>query len=257
MKREKIPFLSYKKLKFKDVKKFTQRGAIGLSTNSIWKFSPDIIKFFNGNLFNYHSADLPKERGAGCITWRILLNKEKSNNLNIHKIDETFDTGGVVFKIKNKKNFKNPRPIDIYKHQVKLESSFLLSFIKKLLNKKNKFNIERQNNNNSYYWPKLNADVDGKINWDWDAKDIASFIRGFSHPFNGAFSYIGKHKVKIFNSSCHKSKIRFHPFQNGLIFRVDEKNIYVAAKSYIIKIPINEIVSDINKNEFFIGKRFK
>ena len=55
----------------------------------------------------------------------------------------------------------------------------------------------------------------------------------------------------------HKSKIRFHPFQNGLIFRIDENNIYVAATSYYIKIPINEIVSDINKNQFFIGKRFK
>ena len=61
----------------------------------------------------------------------------------------------------------------------------------------NIFKIEKQNNSNSYYWPKLNADVDGKINWDWDARDIASFIRGFSHPFNGAFSYIGKYKVKV------------------------------------------------------------
>ena len=78
-------------------------------------------------MYNYHSADLPKERGAGCITWRILLNKEKFNNLNIHKVDKTFDTGEVVFKIKIK-NFKNPRPIDIYKHQEKLESDFLKIF---------------------------------------------------------------------------------------------------------------------------------
>jgi methionyl-tRNA formyltransferase len=208
-------------------------------------------------LYNYHGADLPTERGAGCITWRILLNKEKYNNLNIHKVDKTFDTGEVVFKIKNKKNFKNPRPIDIYKHQIKLESLFLVNFLKKLLNKRNIFKIEKQNSNNSYYWPKLNSDVDGKINWDWDARDIASFIRGFSHPFNGAFSYIGKYKVKVFNASFHRSKTRFHPFQNGLIFRMDKKNIYVAATSYFIKIPINEIISDINKKEFLIGKRFK
>ena len=257
LKKEKIPFLSYKKLKLKDVKKFTEKGAIGISTNSIWKFSNDVIKFFNGKLYNYHSADLPKERGAGCITWRILLNKEKFSNLNIHKVDKTFDTGEVVFKIKNKKNFKNPRPIDIYKKQVKIEASFLKNFLKKILNKKNKLKIEKQNNRNSYYWPKINSDVDGKINWDWDARDIERFIRGFSHPFNGAFSYIKEHKVKIFNSSCHKSKIRFHPFQNGLIFRLDEKNIYVAATSHFIKIPFDEITSDINKKEFFIGKRFK
>ena len=68
LKKEKIPFLSYKKLKLEEVKKFTKKGAIGISTNSIWKFSHEIIEFFNGKLYNYHSADLPKERGAGCIT---------------------------------------------------------------------------------------------------------------------------------------------------------------------------------------------
>ena len=74
---------------------------------------------------------------------------------------------------------------------------------------------------------------------------------------NGAFSYIGKYKVKVFNASFHRSKTRFHPFQNGLIFRMDKKNIYVAATRYSIKIPINEIISDINKKDFLIGKRFK
>ena len=256
LEKKKMPFLSYKKLKLKDVKKFTKTGAIGLSLNSVWKFDNDIIKFFNGKLYNYHAADLPTERGAGCITWRILLNKERYKNLYIHKVDNNFDTGEIVFKSINKKNFKSPRPIDIYKHQIKLESLFLVNFLKKILNKGNIFKIMKQNNN-SYYWPKLNSDVDGKINWDWDARDIASFIRGFSQPFNGAFSYIGKYKVKVFNASFHKSKIRFHPFQNGLIFRMDEKNIYVAATLYFIKIPINEIISDINKKDFFIGKRFK
>ena len=40
-------------------------------------FQKKIIKLFNGNLFNYHAADLPSERGGANISWRILLNKKK------------------------------------------------------------------------------------------------------------------------------------------------------------------------------------
>ena len=257
LKKNKIPFLSLKKLKLKDLKKFTKFGAYGLSTNSIWKFTDDIIKYFDGNLYNYHSADLPTERGAGCITWRILLKKEKYNNLNIHKVDNRFDQGDIVLSKKSKKIFKNALPVDIYKYQIKLELSFLLDFLKKLLNKKYKFKIIKQNNSNSYYWPRLNSDIDGQINWNWNAEDIVSFIKGFSYPFNGAFSFIGKSKIRIFNASSHTSKIRFHPFQNGIIFRFDKKNIFVAATRHFIKISINEMVCDLNKNDFLVGKRLK
>ena len=57
-----------------------------------------------------------------------------------------------------------------------------------------------------------NSDIDGQINWNWNAEDIVSFIKGFSYPFNGAFSFIGKSKIRIFNASSILQKLDFiHP----------------------------------------------
>lgn len=42
-------------------------------------------------------------------------------------------------------------------------------------------------------------------------------------------------------------------------FSLKNKNVIItrAVTHYFIKIPNNEIISDINKKDFFIGKRFK
>lgn len=129
--------------------------------------------------------------------------------------------------------------------------------MKKLISSKNiKLKGKIQKNDNSYYWPRLNSDIDGLINWNWEARYIVSFIKGFSNPFNGAFSRIGKLKVKFFDASFHVSKIKFHPFQNGIIFRLSQKNIYVAACNYYIKIPTKQIKLQIKNKEFLLGKRF-
>ena len=54
-----------------------------------------------------------------------------------------------------------------------------------------KFKSKLQNNSQSMY-SRLNSDRDGKICWDWKADDIVLFIKAFSKPFNGAFSYLKK-----------------------------------------------------------------
>ena len=112
-------------------------------------------------------------------------------------------------------------------------------------------------NNNSYYWPRLNSDIDGLINWNWDAKSIISFINGFSHPFNGSFSYINNEKVRIFKAKKIIQKIKFHPFQNGIIYRIYKDFYYVAAEKYSIKISSSDITGLNKKKSHYLGKRFK
>lgn len=258
LEKKKITYFLRKNLELKDIKNFIHSETKGFSLNSIWRFNDDIIKYFNGNLYNYHAGDLPTERGAGCITWRILLEKKKNISINIHRVEKAFDTGEIIFSKKIKKDFKNALPEDINSYQAKLENPFLKKFLNKLI-LKNKIKLKGkiQNNDNSYYWPRLNSDLDGLINWNWDAKSIVSFIKGFSHPFNGAFSYIDRLKVRIFDASFHVSSVKFHPFQNGIVFRLDKKNIFVAASNYFIKIPIEQIRIRTKSNKFFLGKKFK
>ena len=71
-----------------------------------------------------------------------------------------------------------------------------------------------------------------------------------------AFSFISGKKIRIFKAISKKSKYRFHPFQNGTIFRVEKDKIYIASEK-------NEIIIDrkytknFNKDlKSYLGKRF-
>ena len=75
-----------------------------------------VIDFFDGKIFNIHPAYLPKERGGGIFSWRI-LNNIKEISATIHYLDEGIDTGNIVLQEKGileKNVFKNQDEINAH-----------------------------------------------------------------------------------------------------------------------------------------------
>lgn len=243
-------YISFKKLNIKKILNKIDVNTYGISLNSIWKFPDIIIKKFNGKLFNYHAADLPNSRGAANITWKILQNNFKNISINIHKVEKNFDTGNIVKT--NKINLKNNfLPREMLYLISKNEKKFLVDFIIKIL--KDEKMYEKKQNSQDFYWPRLNSDTDGKINWNWNVKDIALFIKAFSHPYNGSFAFINDTKIRIFNAKEIKKK-KFHPYQNGIVFRENTNKIFVANFSGYIEILKKDIKCN-KKIRSFLGKR--
>ena len=50
-------------------------------------------------------------------------------------------------------------------------------------------------------------------------------------------------------------KKKFHPYQNGIVFRKDKKYIYISNQKGSIKIKIKDILFE--KKTKFLGKRLK
>ncbi len=247
-----IKYLSFKKLNDKKIIQLIDEKTYGISINSVWKFSALIISKFNGRLFNYHAANLPQERGAGNLTWKILQKDFRKSTINIHKVDEEFDTGDIVLSKKIIFSKQNLLPKNYLKIISTKEKFFLINFINKIM--KQKKIIPKKQNGDQYYWPRLNANKDGKIDWSWSVEDIVLFIKGFSHPYDGAFSFINDNKIKIFDANFVKKK-KFHPFQNGLVFRENNKEIYIANKTGYIVIKKYNLKSK-RAQKRYLGKRF-
>ena len=256
LKKKKLKFLTFNKLNEKKIINLIDKDTFGFSINSIWKFNKNIISAFKGNFYNYHAAEIPSERGAGNISWKILQNNIRKGSINIHIIDREFDTGNIVAKKKilfsNKK--KIILPSDFLNVIAKKEKIFLIDFLSKMI-KKEKFKKIKQKHSSSFYWPRLNSDKDGRINWAWDMKDIISFIRAFSKPYNGAFTFLRKSKIRIYNAEVDSIKNKFHPYQNGMVFRKDKKYIYVSNQKGSIKISLADISSE-DETIKLLGKKF-
>ena len=255
LKENNYEYICVKKINFNLLKNFVTKKTIGFSINAIWKFNEKTINLFKGRFYNYHAAGLPSERGSGNYTWRILMKKKKNISINIHEIEKDFDTGHILRSKKIIIPVSKKLPYEHLSIIRKAEKSFLENFLIDCINKK-KFSKIKQRNSNSFYWPRLNSDIDGLINWNWQADEIVNFIKAFSKPYNGAFTFLKGEKIRILNAEKIKLKEKFHPFQNGIIFRHHNFFIYIASGKYAIKISLSDTVG-INKiKSQYLGKKF-
>lgn len=251
-------FLIKHKIKFivinkKDNKwiKLVGKNSFGISHSHRWIFNKDQIKIFNNRLINIHYSNLPSFRGAGGLTWNMLMKKYISGS-TIHLINENIDMGFSLMT----KSFSFPSNVrgsllKLQNYSLTLQKKTIIQFLTKLL-KGSSFNLKViSNNKDSFYWPRLNTKKNAWIDWSWLARDIVDFINAFSTPYEGAATQIEKNIIRFTEASFLNSKIKFHPFQYGLIFKKTKKKIYVAANKGVV-------VLNIDNNSYkgkYLGKR--
>lgn len=192
---------------------------IGFSTSCRNIIKKAIINHFKGKIFNIHDSYLPDERGGALNTWRI-LNGINSVGDTIHYLDEGIDSGDIVLQRRVDIKKASPKPIDYLKAEVDNCKRLLSRFLDLLL-KGGPLPSVPQDHGKSFYYPRLYTELNGIINWDWDVEYVERFIRGFSTPYPGAYTYCNGEKIHIIHSYIDTSvRKRFHPFCNGKIVTV-------------------------------------
>jgi len=234
----------------KKIKKTNNKNIV-LLVGCIWKINKKIIDLFNKDIFNYHIGELPSQKGAGGASW-LKLRNENNSALSIHRVAIKIDDGPLVLEKKFKLN-NDFTILNYYEKVNKLEKKFFLEFLKRIDGKKG-FNKILKKDSIDCYMPRLNTKINAYIDWTWSSKNISEFINSFSRPHEGAKSFINKKKVYFKKSSFKLSKLNFHPFQYGLIFKKDKKNLYILAKDGFVIIPTNEVFSKKIK-KFSLGSR--
>jgi|SaaInlStandDraft_4_1057021.scaffolds.fasta_scaffold14621_2 methionyl-tRNA formyltransferase len=230
-------------------------NTLGMSFGAAWIFRKQFIELFNGRLLNCHGARLPQNRGGGGYSWRILTGERAGVSL-IHQIDIGVDTGNILMS----KEYMYPNtckiPIDYQRYSIiKYQELFrvFFAFIKDCKS----FELTIQQERFSSYWPRLATDIHGYIDWSWALKKIEKFVCAFDDPYNGASTFLNGKKVKL--KKCHSSFNEgvFHPFQNGLVYRIYENIIFVSVEegTLIINSVLDEKNIDI-KDSICIGDRF-
>ncbi len=209
------------------VDRYIKKKTILLSLSSPWIFKEDFIKKFNKGVINLHEANLPLNRGGATISWMIMMNLKNSGSV-LHFVTPKIDGGDVLMS----SSYTFPKtckiPIEYSDFIFSKSSSLINRFLSNILNN-HSFKLAKQNEIKSTYWPRLNTEKQGYINWSWDIEDIASFIHSFDDPYSGSRSFINKDEVIIKHIEIFLEKNVFHPFQSGIIYRKAKKQIYVAA----------------------------
>jgi len=251
-----------RKIKFKILKSLKEKKkwhpyltkkTLGISNTCRWIFDKKDILLFNKKLVNIHNSELPSFAGGGGKSWNLMMNFNFSG-VTFHLIDENIDTGKIILQKSCKFSRKIFNSLDkINKFSVNFEKQQVKKFFLKIFNQKD-FIFKKNRlylNKNSSYWPRLNSNIDSWVDWNWKANQINHFVKSFCEPYGGAKTFFEKKEINIKTIKLAKSQFNFHPYQNGIIYKIYKKNVFVACNNG--GIILNK--KDFNKKSKLLGKR--
>jgi aminopeptidase-like protein/methionyl-tRNA formyltransferase/RimJ/RimL family protein N-acetyltransferase len=237
------------------LKELVNENTIAISFSSAWIIKQSTIDLFGGKIVNLHETRLPQNRGGGGCSWQILRGN-KLGACTLHLVDAGIDSGDIIMT----KEFIYPetckKPIDYTDYYFHQDKEFVEIFFDKILNHED-FLLQNQNENFSSYWPRLNTKLNGFIDWSWELRDIYRFICAFDDPYDGASSYLNGKRVYFKDCLMDVNYGEFHPFQIGLVFRINFDAVFIATKTgtIIVKTVLDEQGKDIKSN-VRVGDRF-
>jgi len=212
---------------------------LGIGLGEAWSFDGSIIKRFECRLLDFMGIPLPRYRGGAHYTWMILRD-DRQSGCNLQVINEemvqgVFDSGEIV---KSKKYIfpKACTPQDYFDVEVKEGVTFIKEFLNEV-KAGNNFDLEKMDESQSLFLPRLNTIKQGWINWSWSGEEIERFIRAFDTPYKGASTRINGERVHLKGATLDMSEAAFHPFQSGIITRItEEEGVVVATTSGHLKL---------------------
>lgn len=104
----------------------------------------------------------------------------------------------------------------------------------------------------STYWPRLNTDVNGWVDWTLGVRELETFICAFDDPYKGAVTTLKNIQIHIKKASLNFSDGIFHSYQSGLIYRKSTSWICVAGIGG--NLIIEQVLSSTGEDLFQIPK---
>jgi len=146
---------------------------------------------------------LPKGRGRSPVNWSIIEGK-KQFILQLFILTPEIDDGDIVYHETFDINEWDTCKTIYYKTSIVMKRS-LLKLIPNILS--NNFSRISQSGEPSFY-PKRTPE-DGLIDWNKPLKEIHNFVKALTKPYPGAFSFIDKHKIMIWEAQPFDTQITY------------------------------------------------
>jgi len=155
----------------------------------------DLLKMPSMGIIGRHNALLPQRRGRAPVSW-ALIHGLAETGVSLFWMDEGVDSGDLVAQ----------RAVQIapddYPPQVlqKLNAATieLLKDVVPALAERRCPRIPQDHSRATYTHPRR-PDM-GLIDWEKSAPRLYNFIRGLSHPYPGAFTYLDLRRLNIWQS---------------------------------------------------------
>ncbi len=214
-------------------------GAMIMSLMGPFIIPVEVLDLFEGMVFNAHNHPLPQWRGGAVQTWQILAGERRGATC-IHLASHQLDQGDVVFREDYvfPPEVRYPKDYNEYSHH--RAAAGVAGFVRSIVAGE-EIEVTPQDDAVSTYFPRLNTDAQGYIDWDWPGDEIERFVLAFSYALPGASTFARGRRMRIFDCHFVAGGDHAHGFFNGLIIRTDRENLVVACRGGHLVVPREHI----------------
>lgn len=156
---------------------------------------PEVLEIPKAGALNLHGSWLPRYRGRVPVNWAV-INGETETGATLHYMIEKPDAGDIVDQEKVAIEFTDTAR-DVFT-KVTGAAVSVISRVWPLLREARAGRIPMDLAAGCYFGGRTPAD--GRIDWTRPALQIYNLIRGVTHPYPGAFTYLDAKKVVIWQA---------------------------------------------------------
>lgn len=206
-----------------------------------------IIDIVNGEIFNFHFSDLPKNRGCFPGAWH-LLNEDKYVGVTLHKLTEGIDDGPIIDKIK-KKVTVNDTCRSIYDWSCGQVLPLLKKNLRHILSKK--YVTVHQDESLANYYSRNSINFTKLfVDWNQEVNKVSRYIQAFIFPpFQFPKTRYGIAEINI--TGVVKVTKKSRETLPGTILSAKKGNIEVQVKDGSIMLLVADELKNIKPGECF------
>jgi UDP-4-amino-4-deoxy-L-arabinose formyltransferase/UDP-glucuronic acid dehydrogenase (UDP-4-keto-hexauronic acid decarboxylating) len=154
-----------------------------------------VLELASHGAFNLHPSLLPAYRGRAPVNW-VLVNGENETGVTLHHMVARADAGDIVGK-RSVAIDDSDNALTLYHKLVPLGVELIDELHPKIVAgtaPRRKMDISK----GSYFGRR--KPEDGRIDWRWPARRIFNLVRAVTHPYPGAFCFVGGRKLLVWES---------------------------------------------------------
>lgn len=156
---------------------------------------PELLQIPKSGALNLHGSMLPKYRGRVPVNWAV-INGEIETGATLHYMVEKPDAGNIVDQQKIEIGFTDTAH-DVFVKVADAAETVIKRSWPKLLDG-TADNVPMDLSAGSYFGGR--KPEDGRIDWSISALQIYNLVRGVTHPYPGAFTFLDGRKVVIWQA---------------------------------------------------------
>jgi methionyl-tRNA formyltransferase len=162
--------------------------------------------------FNLHASLLPKYRGRSPVNWMI-INGERQAGVTLHHMVARADAGDIVAQ-REIEIAEDDTALTLYRKLASLAASLIREYHPLIAAGRAPRRVQDWRAG-SYFGRR--RPEDGRIDWNWPARQIFNLVRGVTHPYPGAFCFAGGRKLLVWEARIGEEGGK--PAKSGRIIR--------------------------------------